>query len=90
MWLGVKDGRYHMRHVCQDAEDCIILTAHFSDQMKEYQMLHIFSFYVADEGDNALSLGRSVTEIHEKSLLAFGSRSDVSDWELHLKSTVIS
>lgn len=21
MWLGVKDGRYHMRHVCQDADD---------------------------------------------------------------------
>lgn len=21
MWIGVKDGRYHMRHVCQDSDE---------------------------------------------------------------------
>lgn len=58
-----------------------------SEDMPEAAQLF---FYVADEGENALSLGRSVTEIYEKSLLAFGSRHDVGDWELHLKSNVIS
>ncbi|KAL7609119.1 mannosyl-oligosaccharide glucosidase GCS1 [Lactuca sativa] len=131
MWLGIKDGRYFMRHVCQDADDLqtygwnkhngrdyghqvlidhgMTLTTSFlkskvdgsgyggdwafrvgvqSEKLSEEMpdAAHLF-FYLADEGENALSLGRSVTEIHEKSLLAFGSRSDVSDWELHLKST---
>ncbi|XP_076909251.1 mannosyl-oligosaccharide glucosidase GCS1-like [Bidens hawaiensis] len=131
MWLGIKDGRYFMRHVCQDADDLqtydwnkhngrdyghqvlidhgLTLTTSFLKSKVngggyggdwavqvgvQYEKLnedmpdstHIF-FYVADEGQNALSLGRSVSDIYEKSLLAFGSRADVGDWELHLKST---
>ncbi|KAL4570114.1 hypothetical protein LXL04_025765 [Taraxacum kok-saghyz] len=131
MWLGIKDGRYFIRHVCQDGDDLhtygwnkhsgrdyghqvlidhgMTLTTSFlkskvdgsgyggdwafrvgvqSEKLSEEMpdSAHLF-FYVADEGENALRLGRSVTEIHEKSLLAFGSRPDVSDWELHLKST---
>lgn len=49
---------------------------------------HLF-VYVADEGEKDISLGRSVAEIYEKSLLALGSRTDIGDWELHLKSTVM-
>lgn len=131
MWLGVKDGRYFMRHVCQDGDDLqtygwnkhngrdyghqilidhgMTLSTSFlkskvdgsgyggdwafrvgvqSEKLNQEmpEAAHLF-FYVADESENALSLGRSVAEIHEKSLLAFGSRPDVSDWELHLKST---
>ncbi|KAI3728397.1 hypothetical protein L6452_17032 [Arctium lappa] len=130
MWLGVKDGRYFMRHFCQDADELqtygwnkhngrnfghqvlidhgMTLTTSFlkskvdgsgyggdwafrvgvqSEKLNEETpgSAHLF-FYVADEGENALNLGRSVTEIHEKSMLAFGSRSDVGGWELHLKS----
>ncbi|XP_071696005.1 mannosyl-oligosaccharide glucosidase GCS1-like [Rutidosis leptorrhynchoides] len=130
MWLGVKDGRYFMRHVCQDADDLqkygwnkhngrdyghqvvidhgMTLTTSFLKSKvdgsgyggdwafrvgAEYDKLnedmpdsaHLF-FYVADEGENEISLGRSVSEIYEKSLLAFGSRPDVGGWELHLKS----
>ncbi|XP_024994178.1 mannosyl-oligosaccharide glucosidase GCS1-like isoform X2 [Cynara cardunculus var. scolymus] len=131
MWLGVKDGRYFMRHFCQDADDLqtygwnkhngrdfghqilidhgMTLTTSFlkskvdgsgyggdwafrvgvqSEKLNEEMpgSAHLF-FYVADEGENALSLGRSVTAIHEKSMLAFGSRLDVGGWELHLKSS---
>nr|XP_043606881.1 mannosyl-oligosaccharide glucosidase GCS1 [Erigeron canadensis] len=130
MWLGVKDGRYFMRHVCQDADDLqtygwnkhngrdyghqvmidhgMTLTTSFlkskvdcsgyggdwafrlgvqTDKLSEDrpEVSHLF-FYVADEGQNDISLGRSVSEINEKSLLAFGSRQDVGGWELHLKS----
>ncbi|KAF5754140.1 putative mannosyl-oligosaccharide glucosidase [Helianthus annuus] len=131
MWLGIKDGRYFMRHVCQDADDLqtygwnkhngrdyghqviidhgMTLTTSFLKSKGngsgyggdwavqvgvQYEKLiegmpdaaHLF-FYVADEGQNTLRLGRSVSDIDEKSLLAFGSRADVGDWEIHLKST---
>ena len=66
---------------------CFMADSRLSENMPEAAQLF---FYVADEGENALSLGRSVTEIYEKSLLAFGSRHDVGDWELHLKSNVTS
>ncbi|KAL8201349.1 hypothetical protein R6Q57_012688 [Mikania cordata] len=130
MWLGIKDGRYFMRHICQDADDLqtygwtkhngrdyghqvlidhgLTLTTSFlkskvngsgyggdwavqvgvqSEKLSEDvpDAAHIF-FYIADEGQNAISLGRSVSEIYEKSLLAYGSRADVGGWELHLKS----
>lgn len=48
---------------------------------------HLF-FYLADEGNKALSLGRGVVNIHESSILASGSREDVGNWQLHLKSAV--
>ena len=48
---------------------------------------HLF-FYLADEGNNALSLGRGVVDVHESSCLASGSREDVGNWQLHLKSAV--
>ncbi|KAJ9549525.1 hypothetical protein OSB04_022068 [Centaurea solstitialis] len=130
MWLGVKDGRYFMRHVCQDSDDLqtygwnkhngrdfghqvlidhgMTLTTSFlkskvdgsgyggdwafrvgvqSEKVNEETpgSAHLF-FYVAEEGGSSLSLGRSVTAIREKSILAFGSRPDVGGWELHLKS----
>lgn len=130
MWLGIKDDRYFMRHICQDADDLqtygwnkhngrdyghqllidhgMTLTTNFlkskvdgsgyggdwafrvgvqSEKLNEDmpEAAHLF-FYVADEGQNAVSLGRSVAEIYDKSLLAYGSRPDVGDWELHLKS----
>ncbi|MCI20128.1 mannosyl-oligosaccharide glucosidase GCS1-like, partial [Trifolium medium] len=44
-------------------------------------------FYLADEGGNVLDVSRENLNIHEDSLLASGSRTDIGDWELHLKST---
>ena len=46
-------------------------------------------FYLADEAGNALDVSRENLNIHEDSLLASGSRADIGDWQLHLKSTVI-
>ncbi|XP_061360752.1 mannosyl-oligosaccharide glucosidase GCS1 isoform X2 [Gastrolobium bilobum] len=44
-------------------------------------------FYLADEGSNVLDVSRENLNIHEDSLLASGSRPDIGDWQLHLKST---
>ncbi|XP_059445134.1 mannosyl-oligosaccharide glucosidase GCS1 isoform X1 [Corylus avellana] len=132
MWLGVKDGRYFMRHVCQDSDelstygwthhngrdfghqvlvdqDMTLATSFLkskvdgsgyggdwavqidvqSEQSKWNEDIggtaHIF-FYMADEDGNALSLSRDILDIREDSLLASGSRMDVGDWQLHLKS----
>ncbi|KAK3040834.1 hypothetical protein RJ639_029178 [Escallonia herrerae] len=133
MWIGVKDGRYFMRHVCQDADELNTYGwTHHNGRDYGHQVLvdqemtlatsflkykgnnsgyggdwavridvqteksklneemlrtaHLF-FYVADESGNALRLGRGVTNDHQDSVLALGSRTDVGGWELHLKST---
>nr|XP_027191588.1 mannosyl-oligosaccharide glucosidase GCS1-like isoform X2 [Cicer arietinum] len=44
-------------------------------------------FYLADEGGNALHLSSQNLNVHEDSLLASGSRIDIGDWQLHLKSS---
>lgn len=49
--------------------------------------MHLF-FYVADEGGTALGLGKGTSDNPDDFLLAFGSRSDVGDWQLHLESKV--
>lgn len=132
MWLGVKDGRYSMRHVCQNSDDLstygwthhngrdfghqvmvdqeMVLATSFLKskvdgsgyggdwavrigvQVEQSKLnedvgrtAHIF-FYVADEDGNALSLSRDNLDIRANSLLASGSRVDVGDWQLHLKS----
>lgn len=46
-------------------------------------------FYLADESGNALDVSGENLNIRENSLLASGSRKDIGDWQLHLKSTVI-
>lgn len=46
-------------------------------------------FYLADEGGNALHLSSQNLNVHEDSLLASGSRIDIGDWQLHLKSSVM-
>lgn len=46
-------------------------------------------FYLADEGGNVLDVGKENLNIRESSLLASGSRTDIGDWQLHLKSTVM-
>lgn len=46
-------------------------------------------FYLADEGGDALHLSKQKLNIHKDSLLASGSRTDIGDWQLHLKSTVM-
>ncbi|KAK7359395.1 hypothetical protein VNO77_01353 [Canavalia gladiata] len=43
-------------------------------------------FYLADEGGDTLNLSRENLNIHQDSLLASGSRADIGDWQLHLKS----
>lgn len=49
---------------------------------------HLF-FYLANEDGSPLSLRKDDIDIHENSLLASGSRSDIGDWQLHLESKVI-
>ncbi|KAI8527967.1 hypothetical protein RHMOL_Rhmol12G0115200 [Rhododendron molle] len=134
MWPGVKDGRFSMRHVCQDADelkkygwmrhngrdyghqelvdqDVTLMTSFFKSKedgsgyggdwtvridvrnenpkLSEdlQQTAHLF-FYLADEDGNALSLSRDLLDIHDNSLLAFGSRNDIGSWHLHLASMV--
>ncbi|KAF1887903.1 hypothetical protein Lal_00023911 [Lupinus albus] len=43
-------------------------------------------FYLADEGGNVLDISRENFNAHESSLLVSGSRPDIGDWQLHLKS----
>lgn len=43
-------------------------------------------FYLADEDGSALGLGTEILDINKNSLLASGSRLDIGDWQLHLKS----
>lgn len=132
MWIGLKDGRYFMRHVCQDSDELStygwtqhngrdfghqVLVDHglrletsflksksegsgyggdwavridaqseksdWNDEMQ--QKGHLF-FYLANEDGSPLSLRKDDIDIHENSLLASGSRSDIGDWQLHLES----
>ncbi|CAH8253646.1 unnamed protein product [Arabidopsis lyrata] len=46
---------------------------------------HLF-FYLADEGGNGVNLGKDVLGLKESSVLASGSRQDVGNWQMHLKS----
>lgn len=46
-------------------------------------------FYLADEGGNVLSVSGDYLNSHEDSLIASGSRTDIGDWQLHLKSMVM-
>jgi len=46
-------------------------------------------FYLADEAGNALDVSRQNLNIHEDSLLTTGTREDIGDWQLHLKSMVM-
>ncbi|CAL0329723.1 unnamed protein product [Lupinus luteus] len=43
-------------------------------------------FYLADEGGNVLDISRENLNTQKGSLLASGSRPDIGDWQLHLKS----
>ncbi|KAL9248511.1 Mannosyl-oligosaccharide glucosidase GCS1-like protein [Drosera capensis] len=132
IWIGVKDGRFHLRHVCQDSDQLktygwthhngrdygqqllidqnLILETSFLKSKEEDSGYggdwavridakstgsipddegsshgHLF-FYVGDEAGNAISLSKDDVTLHGSSLLAFGSRADVADWQLHLKS----
>ncbi|KAL5175253.1 Mannosyl-oligosaccharide glucosidase GCS1 [Glycine soja] len=133
MWIGVKDGKYHLRHVCRHEDDLstygwtrhngrdfghqvlvdhgMTLTTEFLKSKEEGsgyggdwavrinmqidkskwnegfgRGAQLF-FYLADEAGNALDVSRENLNIHEDSLLASGSRADIGDWQLHLKST---
>nr|XP_004504457.1 mannosyl-oligosaccharide glucosidase GCS1-like isoform X2 [Cicer arietinum] len=132
MWIGVKDGSNHLRHVCRHEDELsaygwikhngrdygnqvlvdhgMILTTEFLkskgdgsgyggdwavridvkiDKSKWNEEIgrggQLF-FYLADEGGNVLDVGRENLNILESSLLASGSRTDIGDWQLHLKS----
>ncbi|KAI5679356.1 hypothetical protein M9H77_10306 [Catharanthus roseus] len=132
MWIGVTEGRYSMRHICQNSDDLKtygwirhngrdyghqILVDHemtlstsflkskgsdsgyggdwavrievendkFTPTEETPKLVHLF-FYVADESENTLNLGREDMGIHGDSLLATGLHSDFGNWQLHLKS----
>ncbi|KAL6519587.1 hypothetical protein OROHE_017407 [Orobanche hederae] len=94
MWIGVKEGRSFMRHVCQDSDDLRTYgwTHHngrdYGRQRltnERAEIVHLF-FYVADEGGHALGLGRGTSDIPDDYLLAFGARNDLGSWQLHLES----
>ncbi|XP_022151803.1 mannosyl-oligosaccharide glucosidase GCS1-like [Momordica charantia] len=132
MWLGVKNGRYFMRHVCQDSDELssygwthhnardfghqvlvdqdmtlatsflktkesgsgyggdwtvrIEVNSKKSEEADEMLRTGHLFFYLADEDGNSLSLSSDAMDMHETSLLASGSRSDIGNWQLHLKS----
>ncbi|KAA0034203.1 hypothetical protein IC582_023286 [Cucumis melo] len=132
MWIGVQNGRYVMRHVCQSSDELstygwtrhnardfghqvlvdqdmtlgtsflkskesgsgyggdwavrIQVNSKKSEEAEELLKTGHLFFYLADEDGNALSLNRDAINIHETSLLASGSRSDVGNWQLHLES----
>ena len=56
-----------------------------NEEMEE--IVHLF-FYVADEEGTALGLGKGASDDPDDFLLAFGSMTDVGNWELHLESKV--
>ncbi|KAL2343448.1 hypothetical protein Fmac_004733 [Flemingia macrophylla] len=138
MWIVVKDGRYHLRHVCRHEDNLstygwtkhngrdfgnqvlvdhgMTLTTGFlkskeegsgyggdwavrinvqvdkvdasrSKRNEEFGRGAQLFFYLADEGGNALNLSTKNLNIRGDSLLASGSRADIGDWQLHLKST---
>lgn len=78
-------------YICPSTRDLFLIDlilcneSRLNDDM--WRTGHLF-FYLADEGKNALSLGRGVVDVHETSILASGSREDVGNWQLHLKSEV--
>lgn len=45
-------------------------------------------FYLADEGGNGVNLGKDVVGLKDSSVLASGSRQDIGNWQMHLKSQV--
>ncbi|KAK7246974.1 hypothetical protein RIF29_41848 [Crotalaria pallida] len=133
MWIGVKGGRFHLRHVCRHEDELSTYgwTKHngrdFGHQVLADHGLNLATsflkskgddsgyggdwavrinmqidkskwngkfgkgvqlfFYLADEGGNVLDLSRENLNIHGDSLLVSGSRMDIGDWQLHLKST---
>ncbi|KAF8099172.1 hypothetical protein N665_0248s0002 [Sinapis alba] len=46
---------------------------------------HLF-FYLADEGGSVLNLGQDALDFQGSSLLVSGSREDVGNWQIHLRS----
>ncbi|KAF3485754.1 hypothetical protein F2Q69_00054148 [Brassica cretica] len=54
-----------------------------NDEVK--RTVHLF-FYLTDEGGTVLNLGKNVLDLKESSVLASGSRADVGNWQMHLKS----
>lgn len=61
----------------------------FAGPMNPQKNVMQLFFYVADEGGDALGLGWGTKSV-PNSILAFGSRDDVGNWELHLESKVVS
>ncbi|KAF7813611.1 mannosyl-oligosaccharide glucosidase GCS1-like [Senna tora] len=134
MWIGVKDGRYHLRHVCKDDDElstygwtnhngrdfghqllvdhglnwattflksktdgsgyggdwAVRIDGKFEKSERDEEFggggVGQLFFYLADEGGNVLNLNRDYVNNHDDSLLASGSRADIGDWQLHLKS----
>lgn len=50
---------------------------------------HLF-FYLADEDGNTLDMSTDALKNRDHTLLASGTRSEIEDWQLHLKSMVMS
>jgi len=66
------------------------LSIHRSTPDKEiWKNSHLF-FYLADEDGNALDMSTDALKNRDRTLLASGTKSDIGDWQLHLKSTVMS
>lgn len=67
----------------------LLWSFHRSERDEEFGGAGQLFFYLADEGGNVLSVNRDYFNIHEDSLLASGSRTDIGEWQLHLKSMVM-
>ncbi|XP_028772194.1 mannosyl-oligosaccharide glucosidase GCS1 [Neltuma alba] len=132
MWISIKDGRYHMRHVCNNDDGLstygwkshngrdfghqllvdhgmnldisflkskmvgsgyggdwavrIEMQIEKSEWDEEFGGNAQLFFYLADEGGHVLSVSGDYLNNHEDSIIASGSRTDIGDWQLHLKS----
>ncbi|GLT86657.1 hypothetical protein SLE2022_047800 [Rubroshorea leprosula] len=88
MWIGLKDGRFFIRHVCQGSDELsrygwtqhnvlrIDVQSEKSRWNDDLQKNAYLFFYLADEDGSAIGLSQDTFHIHGSSLLASGSRAD--------------
>ncbi|KAE9601107.1 putative glycosidase [Lupinus albus] len=86
--LATKFLKYKGEHSGYGGDWALRIDAQIHESMlnKELERGAQIFFYLADEGGNVLDISRENFNAHESSLLVSGSRPDIGDWQLHLKS----
>ncbi|KAI3968066.1 hypothetical protein MKW92_023112, partial [Papaver armeniacum] len=92
MWIGIKDGKYVIRHVCEDSDEISKYgwTHHngrdYGNQVISYGVLVIFSSTWQKKKTVMFLALKEKLDTRDSSLLAYGSRKDIGGWELHIDS----